>query len=137
MNEQIDKNIERLTDKMMQEMPKASPSIDFTSIVMSQVEALESKAVIAYKPLISKSFWFVLCFLILAITLYLFFTINTEQTSLLASLDFNKLVNNRFTGAISKFEIPKTFMYAILFFGLLVCAQIPWLENYFNKRLTL
>ena len=60
MQEQIDKNIERLTDKMLEEMPKVSPSIDFTNTVMSQVETLESKKVTAYKPLIPKNLWFVI-----------------------------------------------------------------------------
>jgi len=48
-----DKNIENLIDKMMAENTLESPSIDFTSKIMSQVLVAEKSKIKTYKPLIS------------------------------------------------------------------------------------
>lgn len=137
MEEQVDKHIEKLTDKMLGETSIESPSFDFTAVVMSQVEALENKAITTYKPLIPKYLWFIFCFALIAITGYLFINNTGSETSLLSNLDFSKITNNTITQSVSEFKMPKTFMYAILFLGLMICVQVPVLKNYFDKRLSL
>jgi len=137
MQEQIDKNIESLTDKMLEDMPIVSPSLDFTNGVMSQVEALESKKLTTYKPLINKRLWFLVGFVLIAITGYLFTNNAANETTLFHALDFSKLTDNTLTQSLSGFTLSKTLMYTIVGFALMVCIQVPLLKHYFDKRLSL
>ena len=136
MQEQVNKHIEKLTDKMLGETSIESPSFDFTAAVMSQVESLENSSITAYKPLIPKYLWFVVGFALILITGYLFVNNTGSEASLLSNLDFSKITNNTITQSVSEFKMPKTFMYAILFLGLMICVQVPVLKNYFDKRLS-
>ena len=136
MQEKENKNIEELVDKMMHSLSVASPSVDFTNSIMSQVEALESKKVTTYKPLIPGYLWFVGGFLLVVITGYLFLSTSTEESTWLPALDFSKLTNNSLTQSLSSFSLPKTVMYVILSLGLMICIQVPVLKHYLDKRLS-
>ncbi|MGB1308223.1 MAG: hypothetical protein ACPG6B_04890 [Oceanihabitans sp.] len=134
---QEDKNIENLVSKMMQDLAIDSPALDFTNAVMSQVENLESKNEIVYKPLISKPLWVLLGFVLVVITSYLFMNTSAEETTWLSTLNFSSFTNNNFTQSLTTLKLPKTFIYAILFLGIMVCIQVPLLKNYFDKKLSL
>lgn len=135
MQEQVDKNIEVLADKMMKELAIESPSLDFTNAIMDHVEAIERKEITTYKPLIPKYLWFVVGFVLVAITGYLVVNNTGSETSLFRSLDYSKITNNTITQSVSEFKMPKTLMYGILFLGIMICVQVPFLKYYFDKRL--
>lgn len=136
MQEKENKNIEELVDKMMDSLSVESPSVDFTNVIMGQVEALENKKVTTYKPLIPSYLWFVGGFLLVAITGYLFMSTTTEESTWFSALEFSQLSNNIVTQTLSGFSLPKTVMYAILSLGLMICIQVPVLKHYFDKRLS-
>lgn len=129
-----DKYLESLAKKVIKSTDLESPSFDFTASVMSQIENLDS-SVTVYKPLISKTGWFFIIALILALTVYLFFGIEAESTSLFGPIDLSVLTNNKITNTITGFSMSKTFMYAIVFFCVMLCIQIPFLKHHFNQRL--
>ena len=135
MQEKENKKIEELVDKMMHSLSVESPSVDFTNSIMSQVEALESKKVTTYKPLIPGYLWFIGGFLLVVITGYLFLSTSTEESTWLPALDFRKLTNNTLAQSLAQFSLPKTVLYAILSLGLMICIQVPVLKHYFDKRL--
>ncbi|MFI1745753.1 hypothetical protein [Thalassobellus sediminis] len=130
---EADKHLENLTKKVMKDTGLESTSFDFTTSVMSQVEALNSSATV-YKPLISKTGWSFIIALILALTLYLMLGVETESSSIFSSIDFSIFSNNKITNTLTSYRMPKTFMYAIVLFGVMLCIQIPLLKNYFDKR---
>ena len=139
MKANTDKQIEKLVDKMMKETTLEKPSFDFTLNVMSQVKALSSSSVMIYKPLISKKGWIFIAIVLLALTLYLAFGIKTESTGFLSTIDFSVLANNKISNTlsgfkISSFEVSKTFGYALLLLGLMICVQIPILKHHLNQR---
>ncbi len=129
MKENEDKYLDDFTKKIIKKASLESPSIHFTSEIMSQVSALNKSKVIAYKPLISKQTWVLIALSFIGLCIYLIFGPETHQSSWLGSLDFSK-----FTNVLSGFTISKTLMYAIAFFGLMLCIQIPVLKNHFDKR---
>ena len=137
MQEKENKNIEKLADKMMHALDLESPSLDFTNTIMAQVEALESKKVTTYKPLIPSYLWFVGGFLLLAISGYLFLSTATEESTWFSALEFSKLTNNAITQSLSGFSLPKTVIYTILSLGLMICIQVPVLKHDFDKRLSM
>ncbi len=135
MNNNVDKQIEKLIDKTMKHTELESPSFNFTNAVMSQVHALEQSAVTTYKPLISKPMWFAIFAVGLAIVLYIVLGTSTTETSWLSFIDLSVLTNNKFSIALPEFTISKTVMYAVVLFGLMLFIQIPILKNYFDKRI--
>lgn len=135
MNENVDKSIEALASKMMNETTLESPSLDFTANIMAQVEALSQKKDIVYKPLISKWFW-VAFFVGIALLFGFFFSGNNpETTSWFDVVDYSILFNNIVTETLSNIRVSKTMLYSIVLFGVMLFIQIPILKNYFDKRL--
>ncbi|NCO62273.1 MAG: hypothetical protein GW839_01400 [Flavobacteriales bacterium] len=139
MNDNSEKHIEKLVDKLMKENTLQTPSFDFTANVMSQIKALSSTNVFIYKPLISKIGWFFIGFALLALTIFIAFSIKTESTGFLSTIDFSVLTNNKITKVfsgfkISGFEVSKTLSYSLLLLGIMVCVQIPFLKHHFNQR---
>ncbi|MFI1772287.1 hypothetical protein [Thalassobellus citreus] len=130
---EVDKHLENLTKKVMKNTGLEKPSFDFTTSVMSQVEALKSSTTV-YKPLISKTGWIFIITLILALTLYLIFGVETESSSIFSAIDFSVFSNNKITNALTSYTMPKTVMYGIVLFGVMFSIQIPLLKNHFNKR---
>ncbi len=135
MNENADKYLDELTKKVIKETPLEQPSFNFTASVMSQVAELSSNTVTTYKPLISKKGWIIISIVFLSLILFMLFGIQKESTSWFDSLDFSVLSHNKVTNLLSGFSMPKTLTYAIAFFGLMLCVQIPILKNHFNQRL--
>jgi len=134
MKENADKYLDHLAKKVFDKATIESPSFDFTNTVMSQVNALSERKLTAYTPLISKTSWFLISIGFLALIGYLFFGIETESTGWFSTLDFSVLSNNKMTNVLSGLAISKTFMYAIVFLGLMLCVQIPLLKHNFDKQ---
>ncbi|GGK25207.1 hypothetical protein GCM10007962_19300 [Yeosuana aromativorans] len=139
MDHNTDKHIEKLVDKMMKETSLETPSFDFTNKVMDQVLALSSSKATVYKPLISKKGWVLISLGIIAITCYIIFGVKTESSGFMDTIDFSILSNNKITDTLSNLKapsvsIPKTFGYALMLLGLMVCIQIPFLKHYLNQR---
>lgn len=131
MKEKADKYLDDLTKKVIKESAIESPSFNFTNAVMSQIEVLSKKQEIVYKPLISKTTWGLILVSFLAIIIYVLFSGNEpESTNWLGNINFNVITN-----ALLSYKLSKTFTYAIVFFGLMICIQIPFLKNYFDKRM--
>jgi len=134
MKENADKYLDHLAKKVFEKTTIESPSFDFTNIVMSQVNALNENKLTAYKPLISKTSWVFISIVFLVLIGYLFFGVETVNSGWFSTLDFSILSNNKVTNAFSGLAISKTFMYAIVFLGLMLCVQIPLLKHNFDKQ---
>lgn len=124
-----DKNIENLIDKMMSEDTLESPSIDFTSKIMTQVLVAEKNKVKIYKPLISKTIWVIIGFSLLALTVYASLFSGTEY-----NLGIDKSYTERFSTLFSGIHLSKNILYAILIVPFMILIQIGLLKNYFDKK---
>ncbi|PWH82855.1 hypothetical protein DIS18_11545 [Algibacter marinivivus] len=134
MEEKQTKYLEHLSKKVLGKETIERPSFNFTDTVMSQVNALEKSTVTVYKPLISKKSWVLIGFGVLGLVLYIFFFgSDTETTSWMQSIDLNVLQNINMD-IMPSLSLSKTFTYAIMLLGLMICIQIPLLKNHFNKR---
>lgn len=135
MEEQANKNLDNLSEKIMKKTTIESPSFNFTDAVMSKVNVLQDSNATVYKPLISKASWFLISLAVLGLVLYiLLFGAKTESSNLLQYIDLSMLSKINID-VLPSVSLSKTFTYAILFFGLMICIQIPLLKSYFDKRL--
>ena len=107
MNEN-DKNIENLIDKMMSENTLESPSIDFTSKIMSQVLVAEKSKVKVYKPLISRTTWVFIGICLIALNVYSFYSGSNISNSEIVNL-YSEKVSTLFSGI----HFSKNILYAI------------------------
>lgn len=124
-----DKEIENLIEKMMAESTLESPSIDFTSKIMSQVLAIEKSKIKVYKPLISRSAWIFIGMSLIALTSYSIFTNNEISNSAITQLYTDKA-----SALFSGIHFSKNTMYALLIVFSMILIQIGVLKNYFDNK---
>jgi len=134
MQEHTEQHLDRLAKKVITASPLKSPSVDFTANIMKQIEHVSIGETAVYKPLISKYGWFGIITVLVGISLYMILG-NVESLSILESVDYSVISNNKVTEALSGIKFSKTLMYAIGFFGLVFFIQIPLMKHYMNKRL--
>jgi hypothetical protein len=135
MNDNIDNQIEKLVDNTMKNSKLESPSLDFTNVVMAQVNALQKSTVTTYQPLISKPWWFAIFVMALLVVLFIIFGSSTNETNWLSFIDISVLTDNKLSTALSGFKVSKIVMYSVVLFGIMLIIQVPILKNYFDKRI--
>ena len=135
MNDKIDKHIEKLVDKTMKKASLESPSFDFTSTVMAQVNALEQSTVTTYKPLISKPMWFVIFAVALAIVGYIILGTSANQSGWINFVDLSVLTDNKISNIFTGFKVSNLVTYAIVLFGIMLFIQVPILKRNFDSRI--
>jgi hypothetical protein len=124
-----DKNIENLIDKMMSENTLESPSIDFTSKIMTQVLIAEKSKIKTYKPLISKTTWLLIGSSVIAMTVYSMLS-NNE----VSNLEIAQLYSEKASSLFSGIHFSKNIGYALLIVPFMILVQIGLLKNYFDKK---
>ncbi len=129
MEEQY-KHLDKRTKGLIKEAGTYKPSADFLSNVMSAVEVIAKKE--AYKPLISKSSWFVIFALLLA-WMIVFYVYPSSYSSIFKNVEFTNGLS--FDNPFSGYEFSKTLVYGLGFLGLFL-VQIPFLKRYMEKSIT-
>jgi hypothetical protein len=123
-----DKNIEKFIGEIMAESTLESPSIDFTSKVMSQILVAEKSKIQDYKPLISTPIWIFILGSLISLILYTVF----GDESYNSEIGHSYVVN--IPNIFSEFHFSKNTIYAILIVPLMILVQIPLLKNYYDKK---
>ncbi len=118
-------NLDKFSKKIFTEAAKEKPSFDFTSKVMSQIEATYAEKLI-YKPLIPKAIWVLILVSLVFWFSYLFKNHFEGGSGWFSSLDLNSVFSN--------FNLSKSATYTIILFGVMVCVQVSFLKYYFAKR---
>jgi hypothetical protein len=134
MKEQANTSVENLVDKMMKSSTLESPSVDFTSQILSKIETLQQSKTTVYQPLISKKIWVLIISGCIALVVYAFFSTSSESSSWLSTVDYSKLPTFNISERLSTITFSKTMMYALVLLSLMVFVQIPLLKNYYDKR---
>tara|TARA_R110002049_G_scaffold107078_4_gene254715 strand:- start:164 stop:550 length:387 start_codon:yes stop_codon:yes gene_type:complete len=124
---QDEKKIENLIDQLMANDSLEQPSIDFTKIVMSKVEAVSNSTATVYKPLISKSVWFIILGSYVALVAYIYLKEPITNNGWFKRFEWSGVTPNlNFSSAV---------IYAFVLLAMMVGVQVPLLKHYFNKRM--
>lgn len=137
MNENVDKNLDQLSRKIMRQSSIEQPPFDFTQNVMAQIESLEHSKVTTYTPLISKRIWVFIALLFIVIFGLAVFGATEENTGWINYLRLDIFSQFSIQNPLSNFKFSQTMFYALLLFAVMLCVQIPILKHYFDKRLEL
>ncbi len=126
-----DKQIEKLVDHIMKDTIVESPSIDFTSKVMSKILAPKTSNVTVYKPLIPRSVFIAFFGCIATFFIYLFINGEKQENSWLNHLKFSLFHNNELS---SLFKVSNVMLYAVVSTTIMLLLQISFLKNHFDKQ---
>lgn len=132
MKDNADRLLESVVEKVMKSSHIESPSSDFTKKVMSHVNTKSTATV--YQPLISKTGWLIVFSGVIAFVIYIYMITETGTSKWLETIDFNVIATTDITNLFSKLKLEQVTSYAMLVFGLMLCAQIPILKYFIDKR---
>lgn len=127
-----DKNIEKFTKDILNEIGLEKPSASFVGNVMNIVNLPITEKKTVYKPLISKKVWILIAACFVGI-LTLAFTLPTDN-SLFDIIGFNINTNISFN-FLKGISLSNPFIYALIVFGLLLLVQVYMLKNNFDKQI--
>lgn len=136
MEENVNNHLEELTKKVMTTPGLESPSFDFKSSVMTEINAIEQSSATTYEPLISIRTWVFIGLALLALVLYFVFSDITVTTGWLSKIGIERFYNFEISSPIANLNVSSTLVYAIVFFGIMLAIQIPMLKRYFDQRLS-
>ena len=137
MDKEHEKKLEAFVDKVMEEMPLESPSIDFTQKLMARIETESVKSVAASGPLIPKSILLFAASVFSAMLLYVLFFYGIDSgegwfQDLQMESHFEKVWM-----WFDTYTSSKIILYAMLAFGFLFMVQVPLLKRYMDHHGTL
>lgn len=128
------KELDNFIRKSMHEVGLENPSLDFTNLVMSKIKVDTKRSpVFIYKPLFSKSTWFIIIAVVVAIFAYLIFGQPAVKTTWLSIAQLNKLASFNLMGKMPNIPVSNTFIYGILAVAFFVWVQILVLKKHFDK----
>lgn len=134
MKDQADKHLDNLTKRVFKDSALESPSINFMDNVMAQVNELAKNRVTVYKPLISNKTWIVIAGILFAIILWVIFNGNHQEFELFSKLNLHGFAIGSRANAFFDFKLSDTFMYAIIFFGIMLSLQMSFLKRYYDQQ---
>lgn len=132
MKDNADRLLESVVERVMKSSHIESPSPDFTKMVMSYVSTKSTATV--YQPLISKTGWLIVFGIATAFVIYVYLSTGTDTSEWFEAIDFYVIATTNITNFFSKLKLEQVTSYAMLVFGLMLCAQIPILKYFIDKR---
>lgn len=138
MEDNKNKKLDAFISKVVKEVGVEKPAEDFTMSVLSKIELIAKKNSVQYAPIISKSTWLGIVFLVLIVFAYVIFTNSAIETA--GWLNILKL--NKFTAFNASLKMPELFISNVYVYGCVGLAffvgiQVFLLKRHFEKRYTL
>jgi hypothetical protein len=127
-----DKHLEEFTARLMGESSLEKPTAEFTSKVMMQALAVQTRTATQYKPLISKPFWFIIFGAVGMLMVYLFTHADTRAGGPYDA-DLNT-INNKFINGLVAFKFSDITLFTVVLLTVMLLIQITFIKRYFDKR---
>lgn len=133
MDKQEDKKLEDFVDKIMEETSLESPSVDFTKNLMQKIESERAREVFTYKPILPKQ---VLVGLFVAFVALMGYVISQygslDGTGWLDKVQWEPNFEPMWSW-MEQYTSSNVLVYAVLLFGFLFFAQVPWLKKHLDQ----
>lgn len=138
MENNEDLKMEQIVNKMFKDAPLEHPSVDFTTLVMEQIETASQPSLITtYKPLIPKSIKYLITAFGLALIVYILWFNTNWSFNWFSTLDLSLNFNTNMSSGIQDFNISNTAIYGVLILMAFGVTQLSYLKHYFNKQLAI
>lgn len=136
MKEQANKHLDNLAKRIIKDSELQSPSLNFVDNVMARVNELAQSKTTVYRPLISKKVWALIISVAALIVVAAIFNGNSTngfalpERFILSRFSFGNLLEG-----FSSIQLSEAFIYALIFFGIMLSLQMSFLKHYFDKRI--
>jgi len=124
MENNAEKHLDKLSRKIMGKTNLDTPSKDFTSKLLSQIDYISNSRAFVYKPPISKPVWLVMAVAVLAITGYSVSNSKGETSHSSKMLNLKNIVSKHFEDLLTDFQFSEISLYAFLMFCGMLYLQI-------------
>ena len=132
------KKLDDFIKKSIKEVGLEKPSVNFTDLVVSKIEAESAKPhVFQYQPIFSKSTWLIILAMVTAIFVYVIFGNPDLETTWFSISQLNKMTTFNVLGKIPSYDVSSTFVYGILIFTFFVMVQVLVIKQRFDKYYSL
>lgn len=125
--------LDAFAKKYVKEIEQEQPSVNFTATLMKSILEESKVKIIKPKALISKKGWAIITVLVLTIVIASFKK-SKEKLFNVSEFKFTFLDYIQIPDFIPSITISNPVFYTILFFGLMIFAQVVFLKKHFNKR---
>ena len=134
MEENKEKELDVFVKKVVDEIGLEEPSIDFTKSVLSKIRTETHKSAISFKPLISRSIWWVLTTIVFGIFMYVIFGNTSTEINWPAFAILNKLAAFNLSVNIPYQSVSDVYVYGFLGLAFFMGIQVFVLKHHFDKR---
>lgn len=132
MKENKDEYLEKLVEDIMKNARVEAPSADFTANIMAKVLATKINEIYVYKPLISKSIFFLFSGVLILLFFYNVIYGESQKDSWFNQLNFDVFYNNI---SVSFLNFSNVTIYAVGLATVLFLVQISFLKKYFDNSI--
>jgi len=133
MDKQEDKKLEAFVDKIMNDAPLESPSVDFTQNVMHQIEVETSNTIFQYKPVVSGKVLSLAFVAFIALLILIGSQVGVDSSQgWFKNLHMGSWFQTNWDW-MGHYSSSKVMIYGFLFLGFMFFAQVPWLKKQLNK----
>ncbi|MDX1469961.1 MAG: hypothetical protein R3213_00565 [Flavobacteriaceae bacterium] len=130
-----DNQQDKLAKKILESVPLESPSKEFTSNILEQLNLEPGITKISYTPLIPKPILIVGVASVLLTVVFLYFNIEFKS-SWFDKIPVNNIGFSNSLNFIPSMESSTVFIYASLLFFIIFLIQITVIKNYHNRSLS-
>lgn len=136
MKEPVHKELDKLAQRIFRDGILDSPSANFVDQIMAQVHVVAKNNTTIYRPLISTKAW-VFIFAVAALLVFwvLFNDGSNPGFNFFEKLYLTKFSISNILSSLSIFKFSETFVYAFVFFGIMLCLQMSFLKHYFDRKM--
>lgn len=128
-----DKDLEKFVDKLMKQASLESPSPEFTTKLMSTVLSTEMDKATVYKPLISKSAWFIILGGFVALITSFLYSADSKADSFFQSTALVEKTDTLLK-SLAVIKLSSVSLYAVVLLIVMLFIQIVFLKNYFSSK---
>ena len=128
-----DKDLEKFVDNLMKQASLESPSPEFTTKLMSTVLSSEMDKATVYKPLISKSAWFIILGGFVALITSFLYSADSKADSFFKSTALVEKTDILLKN-LAVVKLSSISLYAVVLLIVMLFIQIVFLKNYFSSK---
>jgi hypothetical protein len=133
MDKQEDKKLEDFVDRIIRETSLESPSADFTKNLMQKIESERAREVFTYKPILPKPVLVGFFAAFVALMAYVILQYGSlDGTGWLDKVQWEPNFKPMWSW-MEQYTSSKVLVYAVLLFGFLFFAQVPWLKKHLDR----
>lgn len=132
MKENVDKLSNIIVKKAIRTSNLESPSSDFTNHIMAHVRP--KSTAIVYRPLISRTGWILIFGSVITFVVFSYLNLGVDTNEWFQNIDLHSILTNGVANFFSKLKFDQITSYAMLVCGIMLCAQIPILKHFMDKK---